>query len=37
MPAWINAFKKVFFGDKEPEEVLDSGVAQTAKEFLVGK
>lgn len=37
MPAWINAFKKVFFGDKEPEEVLDSGVAKTAKEILVGK
>lgn len=37
MPAWINAFKKVFFGDKEPEEVLNSGVAKTAKEILVGK
>ena len=33
----FNAIRKVFFGDKEPEEVLDSGVAKTIKEILTGK
>lgn len=33
----FNAIRKVFFGDKEPEEVLDSGVAKTVKEILTGK
>ncbi|MBQ7424238.1 MAG: hypothetical protein IJV19_05810 [Prevotella sp.] len=37
MPSIFNAIRKVFFGDKDPEEVLDSGVGKTAKEILTGK
>ena len=37
MPSILNAFKKLFSGDKEPEEVLDSAVGKTAKETLTGK
>ena len=34
---WLQALKKSFFGENKPEELLDKGVAKTAKELLLGK
>lgn len=37
MPSIFDAIKKVFLGNKEPEEVFDSPVVNRVKELIVGK